>query len=394
MFRLFSVTRRVALVLAALSALSINAFAQVPVLMYHAHPAMNFTAEMFEGHMDYLAQAGFHTITLDELADWYENETPLPPLPIVVAFDDNYIRIYTEVFPILRERGMTCVNFAHTDYVGGTGTTEKATWGNIIEMETAGVIFTESHTKSHQYLDTMTAAQIQEELAGSKAAIETHISGKTCRYIAYPYGRYNSTVLQKAAETGYRLAFLAGGGKAYRTQPRYALTRVGVDGASLSTFISSVGPVQSPPSSGLGWVVDNNDVGFYVGAAGGWSSSTSPSGYVGLDFMSAPAGTGTKSVRWAVRLPDGMRCRIYVRWTSDSNRASNATYRITHSGGESAVAVDQRSGGGTWYSLGEYTFDDGQAAAVRLTDAADGTLSADAIWFEPVLSSVLLWNMY
>ncbi|MFM7244428.1 MAG: hypothetical protein ACKO40_09700 [Planctomycetaceae bacterium] len=47
------------------------------------------------------------------------------------------------------------------------------------------------------------------------------------------------------------------------------------------------------------------------------------------------------------------------------------------------VTVDQRSRGGEWVSLGTFSFAAGQPAIVTLGGTA-GTLSADAVWFEPL----------
>jgi len=45
-----------------------QAAAQVPVLMYHAHPTMGFSHESYSEQAAFLSQNSYHTITPDELA--------------------------------------------------------------------------------------------------------------------------------------------------------------------------------------------------------------------------------------------------------------------------------------------------------------------------------------
>ena len=69
---------------------------------------------------------------------------------------------------------------------------------------------------------------------------------------------------------------------------------------------------------------------------------------------------------------------MYARWTAYPNRASNAKYAVTHSGGQDTVTVSQQANTGTWQLLGTYSFDAG-AATVSLSDDAKGYVIADAV---------------
>ncbi|MGP3918661.1 RHS repeat domain-containing protein [Nonomuraea sp. 10N515B] len=59
--------------------------------------------------------------------------------------------------------------------------------------------------------------------------------------------------------------------------------------------------------------------------------------------------------------------------------ATNARYSVKHQGGEAGVTVDQTQNAGTWVELGSYTLTAGTAHSVTLTDAANGTVAADAV---------------
>ena len=132
-------------------------------------------------------------------------------------------------------------------------------------------------------------------------------------------------------------------------------------------------------------IVDNTDSAL-VTLGGSWISATSTAGYVGADYLhDNNAGQGTKQV--AYRLPAGTTGfqRVFLRWTSHTNRASNAAVEVRHAGGTSLVAVDQRSNGAKWNLLGLYQFSGapGEAIVVKNT-AANGYVIADAVGFFPV----------
>ena len=78
--------------------------------------------------------------------------------------------------------------------------------------------------------------------------------------------------------------------------------------------------------------------------------------------------------------------RVHARWTATADRAPEARYSIDAADGRHEVEVDQRSQGGQWVALGDYAFAPGQPVVVTLGGEA-GTLSADAIWFEPVATA-------
>jgi len=87
--------------------------------------------------------------------------------------------------------------------------------------------------------------------------------------------------------------------------------------------------------------------------------------------------------------------RIYARWVDGTNRLSNATYAINHTGGTTIVTEDQRTNGGTWQQLGAGTFTLDSATSYvmlgHIQDAAnyDKVVVADAIKFVPVTSTTI-----
>ncbi|MCG7983798.1 MAG: Ig-like domain-containing protein [Candidatus Thiodiazotropha lotti] len=133
-----------------------------------------------------------------------------------------------------------------------------------------------------------------------------------------------------------------------------------------------------PPT---GQIADNSDP--TVMSLGAWNNSTSTSGYYLSDYQYHSAGSGANSFTWFPAIETTGRHLVYARWTSHSNRASNAPYTITHDGGTDTVRVNQQQQGGEWNLLGSYDFTQGVQYGVALTDDADGYVIADAILVVP-----------
>lgn len=376
--------------------LLIPAGAQVKVLMYHAHSSMGFSGPVFTDHMDFLEDNGYHTITVQQLYEWLTNAEPLPPHPILITFDDNYIPVYDVAYPILKARNQSAVNFAHTNYVGViTGSGDHCDWTEIQQMESDCAFYTESHTRTHPDLTTLSDSSAWSEINGSHIDIETNISAKTCISIAYPYGKYDSRIIGFCQTAGYSLGFTTIAGYNYRTTPPFELRRETVGSETIEQFKGKIGYPDLPPAPpGEGWTIDNTDPNFFIDS-GSWTLSTSTPGYYGINYYAIAAGDGSAKVRWATYLPTAGTYRVYAWWSQESNRATNASYEIHHNPGISTVSVNQQINGGQWNVLGEFSFSTSEPAAVYLSNIADGYVIADGIWFEPVSTSgVLDWNIY
>ncbi len=142
------------------------------------------------------------------------------------------------------------------------------------------------------------------------------------------------------------------------------------------------------PFRPVGWqdieiVIDNADP--EVTYTGSWSINTTSSKYYGHDsndryrFASVNA-TETATARFTPTITVSDFYPVYCFAISSSNRALQ-TYRISHSGGVSEVAVDHRMVGNGWVWLGEYYFEAGGDNWVEVSNqSTDGSVViADAI---------------
>lgn len=358
------------------------AAAQVPAVMYHAHANLGYVREHFTAHLDYLVANSFTTITLDQFYEWRVNDGILPYRPIMLTVDDNYILGYTEMYPALAARGMVATNYTHTRGIGMGS--PKASWEQVAEMDAAGVFLVEAHSQTHPHLATVTIEQVRQEVVGSRQDIAANVGGKVSNHFAYPYGSYNSDVIAELQAAGFKTAMTTRSGLNTRATPLFELRRWGGDRRDLATFLSQTGLGNlPPPPPGAGWILDDADPAALPRGTG-WTPVTATAAYQGKSLVGS--GGSSATVRWAAHLPEAGTMRVHARWNAAADRAASATYTIEAADGPHVVTVDQRSRGGEWVTLGSYSFAPGEAAIVTLGGAA-GTLSADAVWFEPIATT-------
>ena len=155
------------------------------------------------------------------------------------------------------------------------------------------------------------------------------------------------------------------------TQLRPALLSVG----------QAVGEVfVQPPTN----VVDGSDPSVVV--EGDWLESNSTPGYLGGGyFHDNNQGQGEKALLFPLTPVSAGYHRVFFRWTSHENRASNVRVEIIHKGGTTVRSIDERNNGGQWNLLGIFPFDGQSGEGVRITtEGANGYVVADAVGYSPV----------
>lgn len=129
-------------------------------------------------------------------------------------------------------------------------------------------------------------------------------------------------------------------------------------------------------------IVDNESSAF--SSYGGGRTSTGYGGFIGESYFIMNPGTGEVTAEWQVYdLVPGTQYVLSGHWVSSGLRASNATYRYSYTGADGrqttgVAAVDQRSNGGSWQSLGKFETS-GTTLSVSINNDTDGYVVADAI---------------
>jgi peptidoglycan/xylan/chitin deacetylase (PgdA/CDA1 family) len=185
----------------------------VPVLAYHyvddvLPPTGPYASGMtvrtadFKEQMQYLADHGYHTVSLGDLYVARKGLRSLPSKPIVLTFDDGGLDNYSVAFPILRAYGFTATFFVVTGKVGAAGHMD---WEDLRTMMDMGMSIG-SHTVSHPAdLRTLDDSHLTQELVASRAAIAEHL-GSVPEALSYPSGHFDQRVIASAKAAGYILA--------------------------------------------------------------------------------------------------------------------------------------------------------------------------------------------
>ncbi|MEP6775413.1 MAG: polysaccharide deacetylase family protein [Chloroflexota bacterium] len=221
---------------------------RVPILMYHyvrTNPIatdlvgadLSVDPQSFAREMLMLSKAGMHTITLDDLYAALTQGHALPAHPVILTFDDGYEDFYTAAFPVLQALHMRATSFIITGKAGWKG---YMTWDQMRDIERSGLVQFESHTVNHVELNKISPAKAEQELIDSKSTLEKELGGSV-KYLAYPSGRFNATVVNLAQAVGYEAAVTTQYGSLQSSSGLLALSRVRIPGAeSLWSFALSV----------------------------------------------------------------------------------------------------------------------------------------------------------
>jgi peptidoglycan/xylan/chitin deacetylase (PgdA/CDA1 family) len=212
---------------------------RVPILMYHyvsVPPAdadvyrrdLSVTPEQFESHLEYLEQAGYQVITLDDLLYALTQGRELPPKPIILTFDDGYEDNYLNAFPLLQKHGMVGHFFIISDFVNA-GRPGYMTWLQIEEMSAAGQRFG-SHSRDHPDLRGKSVDYLVWQALGGMEAIEEHL-GYHPRWISYPSGGYDDQVIAVYKSAHYWGGLTTVQGTTHTLDGVFELKRVRVRGS-------------------------------------------------------------------------------------------------------------------------------------------------------------------
>ncbi|MHB1653392.1 MAG: polysaccharide deacetylase family protein [Desulfitobacteriaceae bacterium] len=198
----------------------------LPILYYHSvmiEPGneLRMPPKQFTEQMSYLAKHGYHSITPEQLEQFYSGQGVLPDKPFLLTFDDGYVDNYTNALPVLQKYGFTALVFVVSSYIDGSGFLSDDQLRSLVAAGwTIG-----GHTVNHAHLTKLNPASQIKELRDSKQYLEKKL-GVPVHYFAYPFGEYNTELKKLLHEEGYRLAFTTERGWAEQGSDPYLLHRV------------------------------------------------------------------------------------------------------------------------------------------------------------------------
>jgi hypothetical protein len=119
---------------------------------------------------------------------------------------------------------------------------------------------------------------------------------------------------------------------------------------------------------------------------GTWTESVAAASFIGSGYRHDAKGEhGPVTARFEAKLPKAGKYEVFLALVPNANRASNAPVTIIHASGSTEKKVNLRDKTPTnLLSLGVYTFDDAQPAAVSIgNQGADGYVVIDAVNWVP-----------
>ena len=220
----------------------------VPILLYHyirinPNPrdrvgfSLSTPPAMFRAQMQYLADHGYHVISLHQAVVAIRNHGSLPSRPVVLTFDDGYADFFTTAIPIMRSYGFTATDFVISGRMGWYG---FMTPSQVVAADGMGFTIG-AHTVDHVALGALPATRAVWEMKQSKLTLE-ELLGHPVVDFAYPYGSYNAYVMAQAKMLGFETAVSTLYGTVHSAAQLFYLSRERIGGGvSLGYFAGVVG---------------------------------------------------------------------------------------------------------------------------------------------------------
>jgi peptidoglycan/xylan/chitin deacetylase (PgdA/CDA1 family) len=213
---------------------------RVPILLYHRFgptvaDSMTVTTDVFEAHLKFLLGNGYTVIPLRQLVDYHLSiRQSLPPRPLVITVDDGHKSVYTDMFPLLKKYNLPVTLFLYPSAISNAS--YAMTWDQLREIKARGRADFQSHTFWHPNFkeEKKRLKPIDYEnfvitqLKKSKERLEKELEIKV-DMLAWPFGIYDSQLIDKAVEAGYMAAFTmerhhANSSNSLMALPRYLIT--------------------------------------------------------------------------------------------------------------------------------------------------------------------------
>lgn len=180
----------------------------LPILMYHdisetGKGGSTIAYDTLRAHLLALKGAGYHTVSLQQIADFVLWGEPLPDKPILLTFDDGYLSNYEKLFPLLEELNMQASIFligVHTGRTEYKGTCSSINPHFSYAQAREGVLPLKGEGRSLYCL------RLAEDFRLS-AKLLTRYTGETPIALAYPQGLYTPESEAARRQAGYLLSF-------------------------------------------------------------------------------------------------------------------------------------------------------------------------------------------
>lgn len=213
---------------------------KIPVLMYHAvddntwgDSGLFVKTSEFEKQMKYLYDNGYTTLFISEIQD-----APKYEKPVIITFDDGYLNVYKNAFPIMKKYKIKSTFYIITKWMDG----DTFVTSDIVKtMDESGIVEIGSHSLTHMKLGANTKEAQEKEMKESKEDLEK-ILNKKINAIAYPFGSYNIDTINLTKEYYSNGVTVESGFNFSKTLYKYKIKRQKINrGENMNSFIFKIG---------------------------------------------------------------------------------------------------------------------------------------------------------
>lgn len=247
----------------------------LPVILYHhldqsGEGASTISIQHFSEHIVALNDAGYTTVSLEQLIDYSEGKGTLPDKPILITFDDGYESVYLNAYPVLQKYNMKATVFVIGVSVGkdtykdtGYAMLPHFGWETAQEMINSELISIQTHTfdmhqvemydgdncrKGVQRLaeedDEAYVLALATDLKRAIEDIENNTDSAVTA-VAYPFGLTDVLSDNVCSELGIKITFttVAEGNTVKKGEPKslYSLNRFSIDDISAQELLELIG---------------------------------------------------------------------------------------------------------------------------------------------------------
>jgi len=190
--------------------LPITAQADLVILAYHHvssdTPASTSTSpDLFRGQLEMIDELDMEVVHLKEGTKAALDEYEDGQLRVALTFDDAYESVYTEAWPLLKEKGLPFTLFVTTDALDDK-TRGYMTWEQIRELAEHELVTIGNHTSDHGAMiprpgesDRELAARIDDALDTANKRIKEE-TGIEPDLFAHPYGEFSPALTEALKE--------------------------------------------------------------------------------------------------------------------------------------------------------------------------------------------------
>lgn len=219
----------------------------IPILTYHhilkatenhkfRHTSTTSSLTAFTEQMNYLKEAGYETLSLNQVAGYLNKSINLPGRAVALTFDDGLQSVYRYAYPLLKENGQRATLFVISSRIKSKtskwapNSLQFMSWQSL--RSSRDVFDIQSHSHFLHRLDNNKKPIIFSRQSHT-IILDLQRSQRVLSLLnphqyafAYPFGGYNQRAINAVKASGMTLAVTTQQGKVRLGDPPFALKRL------------------------------------------------------------------------------------------------------------------------------------------------------------------------